>query len=380
MATITARPNLVLGLATAWLVLSGCIASGGGGAPGGGTDDDIDQYNRLAARLDGGRTVFRNTAIGEAGAVGNQLFWLDTSAFSPTLNRYDHPSGGKIRYGFSIGDSDLWNYRASATLVVTADPLTSPVEYHAYDANATATEIDTTTLPGPLLAGTRWAAYSVSGSTVYFVDDGTPGATVLMKWVPGQGGPPTQVTTLESAGAEIGAFEDFGVSGDTMVFIETGRIWKLAISANRAVWLGNTTQVSGAVDIADDGVMFSAASGLMFFSYATNALTNVSDRIDANPYKINVTYAVAAKYLEDFARYKGYVLYVGEYGLFGYDLARDVIVPILLSPNSATLRIDYKAPVALDDGTAFVVGLTSTDGAVGADGPTYQVDLTAVLP
>ncbi|HMF39564.1 MAG TPA: hypothetical protein VKQ32_02660 [Polyangia bacterium] len=381
MATFIARPNLVLGLAAGWLALSGCIASGTRTrTPPDQTATDIDQWNRLAARLDGGRTVFRDTGIGGATGVGNQLYWLDTSAFNPVLNRYDHPTGAKIRYGFSIGDSDLWNYRASGALVVTADPLAAPVEYHAYDANATATELAATTLANPLLAGTRWAAYAVSDGTVYFVDDGTPGATALLKWVPGQGAPPAQVTTLESAGAQIGSFEDFGVSGDTMVFIETGRIWKLSISANRAVWLGNTTEVSGDVDLADDGVMFSTASGLMFFSYATNALTNVSDRIDANPYQINATYASAAKYVQDFSRYKGYVLYIGQYGLFGYDLAKDVIVPILLSPNSSTLRIDYQTPVALDDGTAFVVGLTSTDGAVGADGPTYEVDLTTLLP
>jgi len=380
MVTISGRPSLVLGLTAAWLALAGCTASGKGGAPADPTAADIDQWNRLAAKLDGGRTVFRDTGIGDGVAVGNQLFWLDTSSFNPVLNRYDHPSGGKIRYGFSIGDSDLWNYRASATLVVTADPLASPVTYHAYDANATASEVAATTLPDPLLAGSRWAAYAVSGNTVYFVDDGMPGVTALLKWVPGSGAPPTQVTTLESAGAQIGSFQDFGVSGDTMVFIETGRIWKLGISANQAVWLGNATEVSGDVDIADDGVMFSTASGLMFFSYATKALTNVSDRIDANAYQVNVTYASAAKYLQDFSRYKGYVLYVGNYGLFGYDLAKDLIVPILLSPNSATLRIDYQAPVALDDGTAFVVGLTSTDGAVGADGPTYEVDLTALLP
>ncbi len=37
------------------------------------------------------------------------------------------------------------------------------------------------------------------------------------------------------------------------------------------------------------------------------------------------------------------------------------------------MRVDYRYPVALDNGTAFVTGLTSTDGAVGADGPTYKI-------
>jgi hypothetical protein len=43
------------------------------------------------------------------------------------------------------------------------------------------------------------------------------------------------------------------------------------------------------------------------------------------------------------------------------------------------LDVEYRYPAALDDGKAFVTGLTSTDGATGADGPTYEIDLSAVL-
>ena len=41
--------------------------------------------------------------------------------------------------------------------------------------------------------------------------------------------------------------------------------------------------------------------------------------------------------------------------------------------------VNYRYPVALDDGTAFVTGLTSTDGATGADGPTYKLNLNGVI-
>ena len=43
------------------------------------------------------------------------------------------------------------------------------------------------------------------------------------------------------------------------------------------------------------------------------------------------------------------------------------------------VRIDYRYPVALDSGKLYVTGLESTSGAVGAEGPIYQVDLTSVL-
>ena len=61
------------------------------------------------------------------------------------------------------------------------------------------------------------------------------------------------------------------------------------------------------------------------------------------------------------------------------DMQNDAITPVLLSPISDSLRVDYRYPVALDDGTAFVTGLTSNDGATGADGPTYQIDLNGIL-
>lgn len=376
--------------ALGWLVvgagmalLSGCFFGGGPGGPGGlggstGSGDpgaDLDQWNMLSSEYDGRRTMFLGTNVQDLAAVGNQLFWLDTTNFDPKLDRYDDTTKKKNAYSFSIGDSNTVNYRASASFVVTADPMPDPPVYHAYDANS-GNEVGTTTLPRP--PGAQWSAYAVSGSTVYFIDNSVPGQTTLERWIPGNGSP-TPVTTLESAGAEVGEFMDFDVSGNTMVFIESGRIWKMDIAQNQATWLMNKTEVDGAVDFRPDGVMFSAAEGLMFFDYQRNDLVNVSDLINQNPYQVNATYATAAKYQQDFARWKGYVVYVGAMGLFAYDMQNDAITPVLLSPISDSLRVDYRYPVALDDGTAFVTGLTSNDGATGADGPTYQIDLNGIL-
>ena len=47
--------------------------------------------------------------------------------------------------------------------------------------------------------------------------------------------------------------------------------------------------------------------------------------------------------------------------------------PILLEPHEAEVRIEYRYPTIVDSGALFVVGLTSTSGSVGADGPVYQV-------
>jgi hypothetical protein len=210
------------------------------------------------------------------------------------------------------------------------------------------------------------------------VDTSTPGATALLKWIPGQD--PVMVTTLESAGATIGEFDDFDVSGNTMVFIESGAIWTMDIAANKATSLMNTIQVSGGVDFRSDGVMFATDTDVMFFDYATNALVDVSTLINANPFQVNATYATASQIgYTDFARWGQQVLYVSDSGLFAYDMAHDKITPILLSPISDAMQETYRYPVALDDGTAFVTGLLSTDGATGADGPTYMLDLNSIL-
>jgi hypothetical protein len=123
--------------------------------------------------------------------------------------------------------------------------------------------------------------------------------------------------------------------------------------------------------------------GLQFFSYATNSLTDLSARIDTHAFPLNATFANASSYDGGadggFARWGNDVVYIGDDGVFAYDLVADKVTAIVLSPDLADLRIDYRFPVALADGTLFVLGLTSTDGAEGADGPTYKIALAPIV-
>jgi hypothetical protein len=373
--------GLGLSLLAACTPIPGTGDSGGlgGGAVttgSGASAADLAQWNQESAQLDKARTMFLGTDVQELAAVGNQVFWYDTTSFDFTLARYDDTSKKQLAYTFSIGDGDSDNYRASANLVVTADPSADPVVYHAYDAGAADSEVGNTTMPAP--PGAMWDAYAVSGSTVYLVDTSTPGATALLKWIPGSD--PTMVTTLESAGATVGEFYDFDVSGNTMIFIESGRLWKMDLAANKATSLMNATQVSGSVDFRSDGVMFATDTDVMFFDYAKDAMVDITTLINANKFQVNATYSTAAQIDQtDFARWNQQVLYVSDLGLFAYDMAHDTITPVLLSPISDSLNVQYRYPVVLDDGTAFITGLTSTDGATGADGPTYLLDLNPIL-
>jgi hypothetical protein len=352
------------------LLVTGCII-----APSSGGDDDVDQtqrdvdhWNQVSAELDARRSEFLGTHVQELAAAGSTLYWLDTTNFDPRLMHYDGQT--KLGYGFSIGDGNSYNYRASASVVVTAEPGSDSVIYRAYDAKSANAPLGSTSLPKPV--GAKWSAYAVDSNVVYVMD-----GTTLKKWIPG--GAVTTVTTLESAGVNAGEFWDFGVAGNTMVFIESGRVWSMDLAANKATWLMNMTEAGGSVDFRPDGVLFDTAKGLSLYDYAQKKLVDIRAQIDANPFEINSTFASAAHFYQDFTRYKQHVIYVGQMGVFAYDMKADKITPILLSPNRADLRVDYRYPVALDSGEMFVTGLTSTSGAVGADGPTYKIDLRTIV-
>ncbi|MEI8255376.1 MAG: hypothetical protein WCJ30_06845, partial [Deltaproteobacteria bacterium] len=202
--------------------------------------------------------------------------------------------------------------------------------------------------------------------------------TAFMKWTPATSAPPAQLTTLESAGATVGEFMDFGVSGNTVVFIESGRIWRMDLVTNRAEWLHNMTQVSGSVSFSADGVMFDSATGPMYFEYATRSLTDLGAAIDSSPYRFNCTFGSVHHFSQDFTRWGDWMIYIGGDGVFAYNMATHAIRPVLLDTREAPF-ITYRYPAVLPDGTLFVTGLTSNSGSTGADGPVYRADLSQIL-
>jgi hypothetical protein len=354
------------------LLLAGCIIAPTSGGDDIGDDDPqaaVDAWNAKVAELDARRSAFLGKQVQDLAPAGSTLYWYDTTNFDFKLMRWDGQA--KLGYTFSIGRGDDHNYRASQHIVVTADGSSQDVAYRAYSASSPNQLIDQVTLPKSV--GAKWHAYAVDSQSVYIMHD-----TALKKWQPGSG-TLTTVTTLASAGVQAGEFWDFGVAGNTMVFIESGRVWSMDLAANRATWLMNMTEAAGHVDFRPDGVLFDTATGLSFYDYAQSKLVDIKAKIDANPLKLSDVYTTAAKFDTDFTRYKQHAIYIGNMGVFAYDIKADKITPLLLSPVRADLRIDYRYPVALDNGLLFVTGLTSTSGATGADGPTYQVDLKPIL-
>ena len=363
---------VVLGLGS-----QGCIFLGGDDGGGGTnqTERDIEEYNQLHDELNVYRTEFLGEVAADLRTVGNTVFWLEFRGYDPTLHSFDHDTAAQINYSFSIGTGDDYNFRSTAVAVATARPGSDTVAYRLYDTTQPETSLGEALFDAPA-DEQKWWAYDVDGTTLYVVVTGPP--TTLYRYRPG--GTEEVVTTLESAGCTVAEFWDFGIDGNEMVFIESGRIWRLNVSSNTAEWLGNETEVSGTVQFEPGGILFVSASGPFFYDYTQRQLMDIALAIERNPYQMNETFAAAHLYANGITRYGNYFVYVGNHGVFAFDFVYDKVFPILLHPRTPDLRIDYRYPVVTENGNLFVTGLTSESGAVGADGPVYRVDLANVLP
>ena len=396
MASLPVMRSLGLVWLTCWLLLTGaCDGLFGEGQKVTADQQqqlDIAAYNATEQRLTAGRREFASKKYSYQQAVGNQLFFLDFPGFDPRLHRFDPATQARLDYEFSIGSGEAFNFRASEALVVTARKQGSTVVYSAYEASAKNQQVGTTSFMAP--SDAKWWAYAVSGEQVYVVTyDAMAQKTQLYQWSPRGTLAPKALFSLEAATGQpmLGIFLDFGVDGDTLVFIESGRIWKGSLASGRATWLRNQVQIDGGnVDFQADGVTFSTAKGMFFFKNDSMQLWDVTQKISASPFQLSDTFKGSHRVSEGgFSRYGDYIVYIGGAGVFAYDLVRDTITPVLLEPrpdgpgqdpSSQPLRIEYRYPQVTTDGTLYVTGLTSASGSVGADGPIYSVDLKPLLP
>jgi Tfp pilus assembly protein FimT len=361
-----------IALASLCALLGGCgLASSGNNAMQ-MEQNDIDQYDKLQAQLDQARSVAITTTAAGLLPSGNQLYWLDYDTDTPMLHRYDDTGGPAIDYLFSVGSADSENFRASGSMVVTATA-TDTVIYTAYDSTQANHVLDTTSLPLPS-DGTNWYAYATDAGTVYIVvptadESGNP-ITQVQSWKPGS--PPVVLTTLEAAGVPYGEFIDFDVFGNTMVFIDSGALWQLDLTTLKATPLGNMNESGNSVEIDSDAVLYTTSEGLFLYRYSDGVTLMLSQLIASAGYKLNATFSMIQDWSTDFARYQDWVVYVGDSGVFAYNLTSKVIKPILLTPRTAD-PLQYRYPCVLDDGTLLIVAVTDSAG------PTYKLSLPAIL-
>jgi hypothetical protein len=339
-------------------------------------DESAERDRRAYVELQRALDESRHEALGEQAdelrAAGDVLFWLEFAGFDPTL--HSHGADATVDYGFGIGSGNDYNFRASEKAVATAEPNGEVVTYRLHARSAPNTLLGEQSWPSPT-DEQKWWAYAVDGETLYVVTTGDH--TELHRYAPG--GAPEVVADLDAAGCEIGIFWDFGVDGDDMMFVESGRLWRFDIGSGQCTFMGNETEIAGTVDFRSDGALYEAYDGPFFYDAAAGRTVDLAAEIASSNFRLNPSFDSAHRWSYDVARWGRWFVYVGGSGVFAYHLDDGRVVPVLLEPIDEEVRISYRYPVVLESGMLYVTGLTSYSGSTGADGPVYRVDLNAVL-
>ncbi|HEY4119272.1 MAG TPA: hypothetical protein VGM56_15505 [Byssovorax sp.] len=370
---------LTLALCALAAPLSGCLFQhgDGGGSSGGATaEQDVAQYDQLQHELEATRSPFLSPGAAALTSAGTRLFWLDFATAAPHVHSFDSSTNASVDYGFSIGGVDVYNMRPSEDLVVTVDTSTSQLVYKAYDVTQPEKLLGSFSLPAPAI-DVKWWAYAPDHGTVYVVVTGAK--TELERWQVGDEAP-TNLFAFEDVGIQVGDFEDFGVQGNTLVLIESGRMWSVDLAARHATFLQNKEEADAAW-LGGDGVLYEAANGPFFFDFSNDSLIDVGKSIEDSGFRLNTTFADAHLYDvagsshdgTSLARWNRHVGYMAESGLFTIDLDTNAVKPLLL--DALDDSIVYTSPVFLDDGTVFVKGLQSNEGDIGVDGPVYRLNV-----
>ena len=354
------------------------------------SENHIAEYNKVSAELEKNREEFLDKGASDLSVPnGDNLFWITYKRAKAKLHRYNPVTDEEIKYKFSIGSMDYYNYRANDKIIVTAKPEGKHVSYYVYAADHKKKKIDTLNLPAPG-AGTKWHAYAVAKNNLYFIkskfekdEDGDLTIDyILSKWVPGSGEEHKGIISLLEAGADdMGTFQDFDIFGDDMLFIESGRLWKLDLKTKKAIWLKNKQQIRGGVNFTADKVLYTYfRKDLIFYKYDSKEIRNISDEIRKNEFSLNPTFKNNHYYWGDAVLYKNFAVYKGNGGIYAYDLEKRKIHPLLYEPRlTDNKRVTYRSPVVVNNGIMFVKALVSNSGSIGFDGPVYKVSIKKLL-
>lgn len=355
------------------VVAAACTSTGSEGTS---VEDDLAEYDGLVAELDGGRVEVVSGAAQDYVVAGSRLTYQDAQSGIPVLRAYDDATGDTISYepqsywpGTPGSPSDNMNFSASTGVVASMNTMDS---LGAWDP-ASGDELGELVVPAPPY-GQKWWAYTTDGDAAY-VAVIADGHLVVQRWSPGEAQAHDVVAIDELVAPNaLGEFTSFAVSGDTLMFYEGGRLWIASLSRAEAAWVQNDEYV-GAVDFTDEDVVYSQGGRIFRYDRAADAREELTDRI-VGAWSLNATYPEPHVPTADttFTRAGDTLVYQGTFGLFAYDLADDEVRPVLLDHRDNSVVYRYPTAMAAT-GAVFAKGLESESGSVGADGPTWRVDL-----
>jgi hypothetical protein len=343
-------------------------------------EQDIAEYEALAAALDASRQVFDEAGGQDLVAAKGLLFWADLNAGNPVLRSYDIATSQRTAYNFSvvlpIGNGqvvDRMNFQVSERAIAT---MNAPDGARVYRAGNAEMLLGKLTLPAPPFGQKYWA-YAMDGDQLYVaVQKPDDTRHTLQRWTPGASAP-TDLLVFDDAIAPnpLTEFINFTVAGDLVMFNDHGRVWIAHTTGGKATWIQNDEEITG-LAFDGQGAVYDQHGTFYRYDFATDTRVNLSDKLEANEFRINKTFANAHLPSQGgvtFTLSGTRIIYVGNGGLFSYDHAADIVEPILLHPRG-DLRIDYIHPVVAG-AMIFVTGLQSTSGSVGSEGPFYSVPM-----
>ena len=334
---------------------------------------DVTQYDKTKSQLEANRKVFLEGPAQDMVGIHDTVFWIEAAVGNPRL--HSSKAGTTTDYGFapyltspsSPNPIDNLNWHASTTMVATANTLDG---ISTYAVGQPQSSLGKWTLDAPPY-GEKWWAYFVDINYVYAAIQDPSGKLHVMRW--STSGATTDMITIEDAIApnQLGEFIDLAVDGNTLMFDEGGRIWMADLTTKVAKWVKNDQEI-GAAEFDASGAYYTQGKDIYHFDLASNTREKLTDKIIAG-YTMNKTFTQIHVPDGQFTHRGSTLIYKGGSGIFSYDMTTGKTTPLLL--DSRDNAVTYRNPVVLDDGTLFVKGLESNDGAIGADGPTFKVGL-----
>ena len=364
-----------LGFASLALLALSASACGGTNPPT--QEDDLAGYETLKTQLEGHRSELLTKPAQDFQVSESLLFYVTNSGGNPFLESYDDGTGKTVTYGFkpyltgvnNPNPVDNINYVATGQIIASMNELDGASTYKVGEANA---KLGKLTLPAPPY-GQKWWEYTADGAFLYVAVAEADNTYHVKKWKQGDSAS-VDVAVLDDliAPNQIGELQFLGVTGSRLYFMESGRVWFADLPATKAKWIENQQRPS-ALGTIDAGITYSIDRELYLRRADSGATENLSDKIRANAYQLNSTFKECHHPGAVFSYFgRGdRIYYIGNCGLFRYELGADKVTPLLLDARDNS--IVYRTPQALAGGKVVVKGLQSTSGATGADGPMYLV-------
>lgn len=346
------------------------------------TQNNLDQYEQLRLALEQKREQILPPVADDLAAAGPYLAWLDrTNAITAVLHTVHYPGGDDVVSEVPIGNAETEPfYVISETIGMTAH-VEDPNSIYTVFRLDTGSMLDQITRTKPQAAD--YDAYGVFGDQAYIVADDEQ--LEVYEWTPGTD-TPTSIGSLGAIAADLGVFIGFVVAEDMagtrrLVAIGNAATYSVDLATMVPTRLPLPVQVfEGAIN--EHGIAVIDGTDLWWLEWDAAEARAIHDELAASPYVLNSTFAMAhlvssGTASQDLAIDGTVLYYRSTTGVYGYDVASHAVTPVLLDNRTydgGGVFVTYTS-LNYSDAGLFAVGLESTNGATGVDGPVYRIQL-----